>query len=72
MGDVLHLIPDEVGENFRFDPDAVLEDAKGYGFGALLIIGQCGDDAPVILGNCNAGEALVLMEIAKRSLVFGE
>ena len=71
MSNVVKLEPVEIGEGFRFDPDQILEDAKGQGFGCLAILGQTEDGCIWITGNANAGEILVLMERAKHQLVFG-
>jgi hypothetical protein len=69
---VVKLEPVEVGESFRFDPDQVLEDAKGQDFSSLAVLGTTPDGEIWITGNANAGEILVMMEMAKRKLVFGE
>ena len=62
---VVELVPDSVGEGYRFDPDQILEEAKGRGFTNILVIGDLED------GTLWAGEALVLMEKAKHQIVFG-
>jgi len=62
----------EVGEDFRFDPDALLEAAKGKDFDRLAIIGQLPDGSTWVSGTANAGETLFLMEIAKHQIVFGD
>lgn len=62
-----------VGEGFRFEPDALLDAAKGQGFTNLVIIAEKpGDDALWITGMANSGEAVILMERAKRQIIFGE
>lgn len=70
--DILKLVPNEISADFRFDADVVLESMKGKSFTSLLVFGQCEDGSIEIQGNCNAGEALVLMERTKHELVFGE
>lgn len=72
MNNVVKLEPVEIGESFRFDPDQVLEDAKGQDFSCLAVLGQMPDGEIWVTGNANAGEILVMMEMAKRKLVFGE
>lgn len=72
MAEVVRLHPEVVGEAYRFDADEVLEAAKGQGFLTLAILGQNPDGTIWISGNANAGETLVLMERAKRMVVFGE
>lgn len=61
----------EVGENFRFDPDVILEKAKGQGFTIVAVVGQSADGEVWISGSANAGETLILMELAKHKLVHG-
>jgi hypothetical protein len=70
--EVVKLVPNEVSEAFRFDADVILENMKGNAFTTLLILGQCEDGSMEIQGNCNTGEALVLMERAKHELIFGD
>lgn len=72
MAEVVRLHPESVGAGYRFDPDDVLEAAKGQGFETLAVLGQNPDGSIWISGNANAGETLVLMERAKRVVVFGE
>jgi hypothetical protein len=43
VSNVVKLEPVEIGESFRFDPDQVLEDAKGQEFTCLAILGQLHD-----------------------------
>lgn len=69
---VVELVPDTVGEGYRFDPDRILEEAKGRGFQNILVIGELEDGTLRISSAANAGEALVLMEKAKHQIVFGE
>ena len=59
-----------VGENFRFEPDALLEAAKGQGFTNLLIIGEMSDgDDLYVASSGNVGEALIAMELAKLQII---
>ena len=64
--------PREVGSGYRFDPDQILEEAKGRGHTNILVIGELENGELWISSAANAGEALVLMEKAKRQIVFGE
>lgn len=72
MGEVVKLQPVSVGEGYKFDPDTVLEEAKGNGFDALCVIGQYPDGSMWISGNVNTGETMILLERVKHHLVFGE
>ncbi len=72
MSEVVKLQPVEVGEGFRFDPDDILEAAKGKGFTTIAVLGQLEDGSFWISGSANAGETLILMERAKRQICFGE
>ena len=47
-------------------------EAKGRGHTNLLIIGELDDGTLWVSSAANAGEALVLMEKAKRQICFGE
>lgn len=66
---VLKFDPVIVGEGYRFDPDEILEAAKGKDFTTLAVIGQLPDGEMWISGNANAGETFILMERAKLSLI---
>lgn len=73
MSDNVHKFsPVVVGEGFRFDPDEVLEAAKGKDFARVCILGELPDGSVWVSGSANAGETLVLMEMAKRQIIFGE
>lgn len=72
MTNVVKLEPVEIGEGFRFDPDEILDAAKGQAFTTLAVLGWLEDGTIWVSGNANAGEMLVLMEQAKHQLVFGE
>lgn len=61
--------PVVVGDNYRFDPDEILDGAKGEPFDRLLVIGEYDDGELYIAGNCNSGETLVLMERSKLKLI---
>lgn len=72
MGDVHKFTPVEVGENHRFDPDEILAEAQGQGFTNLVILGELPDGEMYVAGMANAGESLIMIERAKRVIVFGE
>ena len=72
MADVVKFDPVLVGENYRFDPDEILEAAKGQGFGKMAVIAEMTDGSIWVSGSANAGETLVLMERAKHYIVFGD
>lgn len=72
MSNVLKFEPAVVGEGYRFDADEILEGAKGQGFITVAILAETEDGAIWVSGSANAGETLVLMEKAKRQIVFGE
>lgn len=62
----------EVGEDFRFDADDILEAAKGKDFARVSVIGELPDGSIWVSGSANAGETLVLMELAKHQIIFGD
>jgi hypothetical protein len=66
---VVKFKPVEIGENYRFDPDEILEAAKGRPFGRLVIIGDLPDGEIYVAGTANAGESMVLMERAKLQII---
>lgn len=69
---VVKFQPQVVGDGYRFDPDEVLEAAKGQEFATMVILGVLVDGTLWVTGNANAGETLILMEQAKHALVFGD
>ena len=69
---IIPFEPVEIGSTFRFDPDQVLEDAKGCDATTLAIIGRAEDGRVWYTGNANCGELLILIERAKHQIVFGE
>jgi hypothetical protein len=74
MDNVVDIKPHltEVGEGFRFDPDDFLEGAKGSGFTSLAIIAERPDGSLYVAGSANAGETIILIERAKRQIIFGD
>lgn len=58
---VVKFEPSVVGAGHRFDPDAILEAAKGQEFVTLAILAELPDGTIWTSGNANAGETLVLM-----------
>lgn len=62
----------EVGEGFRFDPDELLEAAKGQGFTRLVILAENPDGTLWVSGSANAGETVILIELAKHKIIHGE
>ena len=69
MSNVVELKLVEVGEGFRFEAEKILEAAKGQKFDRLAILGQLEDGELYVAATANAGETLVLMEMAKRVIV---
>lgn len=70
--EIVKLQPVEVGEGYRFDPDEIVNGALGKPFRKIAIIGELDDGEIWVSGNANAGETLVLMELAKRVIVPSE
>lgn len=67
---VVPFHPTEVGDGYRFDPDQILDEAKGRKFVRLVIIGEIeGEDDLYVAGNANAGESIILMEHAKLDII---
>jgi hypothetical protein len=72
IADVVKLELVTVGEGFRFDPDELLEAAKGQGFTRLAILGQNPDGSLWVSGSANAGETVILIELAKHQIIMGQ
>lgn len=72
MSNVVKLVPEEVGAGYQFDSDEVLRAALEKKMTSIVIIGELPDGELWCSSAVNAGEALVLMEKAKRLICFGE
>jgi len=69
---VVEFKPQLVGSGYRIDSDQTLEAAKGQKFGRLAIIGDLEDGGLYVAGTANAGETMILLELAKNYLVTGK
>lgn len=68
--EVVKLVPNQVGDAYRFEGDVILEKAKGRKWHRLVVIGQTEDDDDLyVAGTANAGESLILMELAKLQII---
>jgi hypothetical protein len=65
----LHLV--DFGDGARFDPDQMLEDAKGQGFVQILITGELPNGDLVLFASHGIGDAVFLLERAKYKLLQG-
>ena len=72
MSNVVELKLVEVGENFRFEADKLLDAAKGQQFAKLAIIGENPDGTLWLSGTSNAGETLILLKWAEGLIVTGK
>lgn len=61
-----------VGEGFHFNPDDLLEAAKGQGFDKLAILAQRPDGSLWVSGSDGAGETIILIELAKHQIIHGD
>lgn len=61
-----------IGEHFRHDPDELLEAAKGQAFTRLAILAERPDGTLWITGTANAGETIIMIELAKHQIVHGD
>lgn len=60
----------EIGDGVRLDPDKILEAAKGKKWHRLMVIGELEDEEDIyVAGSANAGETLILMELAKLQII---
>lgn len=62
----------EIGEKFRHDPDELLEEAKGQAFTRLAILAERPDGTLWITGTANAGETVIMIELAKHQIIHGD
>ena len=69
MGDVIQFEPIDIGDGYKFDPDEVLENAKGQGFTNVAIVGQLPNGETWLSGASNSAETIMLMERAKLMLL---
>lgn len=69
---VIRLVPDGVGDGYRIEADTVLKAAKGREYHRLVVIGQDEEGELYLAGTANAGESLILIELAKHQIVHGE
>ena len=72
MSKIVKFSPKIVGESFRFDCDGILEKAKGQEFATVCVIGHHPDGQLWVSGSANAGETMMLLELAKHHILFGE
>lgn len=72
MSEVVKLKLVSFSEELRLDVDEMLENTKGQPFETIAIIGEMEDGTLWISGNANAGETLILMEKAKRQIIFDD
>lgn len=68
---VIKLVPDQVGEDYRFKADDILEAAKGKGLSNVVVMGELENGDIWVSSAANAGEALILTERAKHFIAFG-
>lgn len=71
MGTVHKLELVEVGEDFRFDPDVILDAAKGQGLLNVAFVGELPDGDLWVSSASGAGVAMILMERAKLQIIQG-
>lgn len=72
MADVVAFQPVLVGDGYRIDADAVLDEAKEHEFNRLAVLGELSDGTLYLAGTANAGETMILLELAKHHLLFGD
>lgn len=72
MSEVVELKLVEVGQNYRFEAEKILEAAKSQGFKRMAIIGDLDDGNLYVAGTANAGETMILLKRAEHYLAFGK
>lgn len=71
MSNVVDLKLVEVGSNYRFQAETILEAAKSNSYSRLVIIGELEDGSLYVAGTANGGESLILLERARHLIAFG-
>lgn len=71
MAEIVKLELVEVGENFRFEPDYILDAAKGQKFTTLAVLAQNEDGTLWVSSTANLGETVILIEKSKHQLLHG-
>lgn len=69
---VVKFEPVVVGSDYRFDPDEILEAAKGNDFQTVAVLAINQDGTMWVSGSANAGEIMILMEKANNHIVSGD
>ena len=72
MAEIITFNPEAVGDGYAVDSDAVLDGAKGRNYSRLVIIGETDDGDLYVASTSGVGEILILIELAKRFIVFGD
>lgn len=69
MAEILRLVPETVGEDYRFATNEILEAAKDAPFRTIAVIGQMEDKSLWVSSAANAGETPIPLEKAKQYLL---
>jgi hypothetical protein len=72
MGEVREFKPEVVSNGRHFEPDYILEKAKGNGFVSVVVIAEMDNGETWVSASEGQGDAMLLLERAKRIIVFGE
>ena len=65
---VLRLVPETVGADYKFEPDTILEEAKGQ-LTEVVVIGMDKDGDIYISASHNSGSANMLLDCGKAEII---
>lgn len=68
--DVIKLVPETAGENWRCEANDVLEGAKDC-LESCVVFGQDENGELYLAATSNAGETMILLERCRHYIVFG-
>ena len=68
---IVTLVPDSVGDDFKFDPEQVLDACRGK-YTDLVVIGEDENGELFIHATSNLSRANLMMDIVKARLVSGD
>lgn len=67
---VIRLVPESVGEDYFVPPDHILADAIGE-YVSVVVVGELANGQIEVVGSSNVGEANLLLDHGKKTLLNG-
>lgn len=72
MAEIIRLVPEVAGENYRVEPSAVLGAAGEAGFNEVMVIGICPEGGYVLSSSCSIAQCVMMMEAVKLQILMAE